>query len=277
MRLPRAALSTLVALCATLGCDRDSESPFNITSATNAFAMSASPRATKPTIVLVHGAFADATSFQELIPLLQERHFPTVAVQNTLTSLEADIATTKRLIDAQQGPVIVLGHSYGGAVITGAAAGNPNVKALVYVAAFAPDANEPVGALLGNYPPTKLASALVPDAAGFLYADTTSFREVFAQDLPLRLTRIVAATQKPLIGSAFGASTPQVAWRTIPSWYMVATEDNALNPDLERFYAKRMNAHTTELRSSHVMYISHPAQVAKVIEEAAEATAGVQP
>jgi pimeloyl-ACP methyl ester carboxylesterase len=264
----------VLAAYAALGCDRDtSDSPFRITGATDAFAMHAAARTTKPIIVLVHGAFADATSFQELIPLLQERHYSVVAVQNPLTGLDADIATTKRVIDAQPGPVIVLGHSYGGAVITGAAAGNPNVRALVYVAAFAPEANEPVGALQGNYPPTLLASALVPDAAGFLYGDTTKFRDVFAQDLPARLTRIVAATQKPIIGSAFGASAPQAAWHTIPSWYMVATEDHALSPDLERFYAKRMNAHTTEVRSSHVMYISHPAAVARVIEEAAEATA----
>jgi len=238
--------------------------------------MSASSRAIKPTIVLVHGAFADATSFQELIPLLQEKHYPVIAVQNTLTGLDADIVTTKRLIDAQKGPVIVLGHSYGGAVITGAAAGNPNVKALVYVAAFAPDANEPVAALQGNFPPSQLASALVPDAAGFLYGDTAKFRAVFAQDLPARLTRIVAVTQKPVNSTVFAASTPQAAWRTIPSWYMVATEDHAINPDLERFYAKRMKARTTEIKSSHVMYISHPADVARVIEEAAKATA-IQP
>ncbi|HEV7993982.1 MAG TPA: alpha/beta hydrolase [Gemmatimonadaceae bacterium] len=273
MSLKRAALLTLVALGAALGCDRDvSDAPFSITRVTDAFARNASPRGTKPIVVLVHGAFADATTFQELISLLQERHYPTVAVQNTLTSLDADIVTTKRLIDAQTGPVIVLGHSYGGAVITGAAAGNPNVKALVYVAAFAPDANEPVGGLQGNYPPTLLASALVPDAAGFLYVDTTKFREVFAQDVAPRLTRIVAATQKPIIASVFGASTPQVAWRSIPAWYMVATEDHAINPALERFYAKRMNAHTTEVKSSHVMYISHPADVMRVIEEAAIAT-----
>jgi pimeloyl-ACP methyl ester carboxylesterase len=240
--------------------------------------MTVSSRAAKPTIVLVHGAFADATSFQELIPLLQQKHYPVVAVQNTLTGLDADIATTKRLIDAQKGPVIVLGHSYGGAVITGAAAGNPNVKALVYVAAFAPDANEPVAALQGNYPPSQLATALVPDAAGFLYGDTAKFREVFAQDLPVRLTRIVAVTQKPVNSTVFGASTPQAAWRTIPSWYMVATEDHAINPELERFYAKRMHAHTTEIKSSHVMYISHPVDVARVIEEAAKATGmAIQP
>ena len=277
MRSRLFALSAAAALFATLGCDRESADYFhNITATKEAAAMSVSSRAAKPTIVLVHGAFADATSFQELIPLLQQQHYPVVAVQNTLTGLDADITTTKRLLDAQKGPVIVLGHSYGGAVITGAAAGNPNVKALVYVAAFAPDANEPVAALQGNYPPSELATALVPDAAGFLYGDTAKFREVFAQDLPARLTRIVAATQKPVAGSVFGASTPQAAWRTIPSWYMVATEDHAINPDLERFYAKRMKARTTEVKSSHVMYISHPADVFRVIEEAARMTA-VQP
>ena len=269
------ALSAVLALSATIACDRDpSDTPFDITG-TGLNAHRAS-HTEKPVIVLVHGAFADATSFQELIPLLQQQHYRVIAVQNTLTSLDADIATTKRLIDAQQGPVVVVGHSYGGAVITGAAAGNPNVKALVYVAAFAPDANEPVAALQGNFPPSELGSALVPDAAGFLYGDTAKFREVFAQDLPERLTRIVAATQKPVNASVFGASTPQAAWHTIPSWYLVATEDHAIDPDLERFYAKRMKARTTEVRSSHVMYISHPAQVARVIEEAA-AAAAMQP
>jgi pimeloyl-ACP methyl ester carboxylesterase len=268
------ALPVLVAAFATLCCDRgSSDSFYNITSATDVFAMSVSSQAPKPTIVLVHGAFADATSFQALIPLLQEKHYSVIAVQNTLTSLDADVATTKRLIDAQKGPVVVVGHSYGGAVITGAAAGNPNVKALVYIAAFAPDANEPVAALQGNYSPPPLATALVPDAAGFLYVDTAKFRDVVAQDLPASLTRIAAATQKPVINSVFGASTPQAAWRTIPSWYMVASEDRAINPDLERFYAKRMRAHTTEVKSSHVMYISHPVDVARVIDEAARATA----
>jgi pimeloyl-ACP methyl ester carboxylesterase len=260
-----------------LGCDRDSSDSFyNITGGKEAFAMSVSARAAKPTIVLVHGALAGALSFQELIPLLQQRNYQVIAVENTLTGLDADIATTKRVIDAQKGPVIVLGHSYGGAVITGAAAGNPNVKALVYVAAFAPEANEPVAALQGNFPPSELGPALVPDAAGFLYCDPAKFREVFALDVPVRATRTAAVAQKPINATAFGASTPLVAWHTVPSWYMVATEDHAINPDLERFYAKRMHAHTIEVRSSHVMYISHPEEVARVIDEAAKATA-VQP
>jgi pimeloyl-ACP methyl ester carboxylesterase len=224
-----------------------------------------------PTIVLVHGAFADATSFQELIQLLQQQHYRVIAVQNTLTSLDADVATTRRLLEAQHGPLVVVGHSYGGAVITGAAAANPNVKALVYIAAFAPDAGEPVAALQGKYSPPALSTALVPDAAGFLYVDTAKFRDVVAADVPVRLTRIAAATQKPVSNSVFAASTPQAAWHTIPSWYLVATEDHAINPDLERFYAKRMKAHTTEVKSSHIMYIAHPEAVAKVIEEAAKA------
>jgi len=273
MHSRRVASTTVAAICAVFACDAGPlDSPFDITRATEGFAMSASSPATKPTIVLVHGAFADATSFQALIALLQEKHYSVIAVQNTLTSLDADIATTKRLIDAQKGPVVVVGHSYGGAVITGAAAGNANVKALVYVAAFAPDANEPVAALQAKYSPPALSNALVPDAAGFLYVDTAKFRAVVAADLPVRLTRIAAVTQKPVSNSVFGASTPQAAWHTIPSWYLVATEDHAINPDLERFYAKRMHAHTTEVKSSHIMYISHPGDVAKAIEEAANTT-----
>jgi pimeloyl-ACP methyl ester carboxylesterase len=264
-----------VAFCATLACDRNtSNGPLGMTGTADAFAMGVPSRAEKPTIVLVHGAFADATSFQELIGMLQQQHYRVIAVQNPLTSFDADIATTKRLLEAQHGPMIVVGHSYGGAVITGAAAGNPNVKALVYVAAFAPDAGEPIAALQKNYPPPELSNALVPDAAGFLYVDTAKFREVVAADLPVKLTRIAAVTQKPLISSVFTASTPQAAWRSIPSWYLVATEDHAINPDLERFYAKRMKAHTTEVKSSHVMYIAHPVEVAKAIEEAAKATTG---
>src|SRR5712672_4239586 len=161
-----------------------SSAPFDISGAASVFAVNVSSRADKPTIVLVHGAWADATGWQELIPLLQQQGYPVVAVENPLTSFDGDIATTKRLIDAQHGPVIAVGHSYGGAVITGAAAGNPNVKALVYVAAFAPDVGEAIGALLQRYPDLGLGKALVPDAAGFLYIDVAQCPEVFANALP---------------------------------------------------------------------------------------------
>lgn len=222
----------------------------------------------KPTVVLVHGAFADASSWSQVIPILQREGYPVIAVQNPLTSLAGDVETTKRVIDAQQGPVIVVGHSYGGAVITQAAAGNPNVKGLVYIAAFAPEVNEPIGAFGAKYP-TSLDAALKPDAAGFLYMDRARFHEVFAADVPEAAARVMAATQKPIIGSVFGASVTQAAWKTVPSWYLVARNDKAISPELERFYAKRMGATTVEVASSHVPFISHPAVVAKLIEQAA--------
>jgi pimeloyl-ACP methyl ester carboxylesterase len=240
-----------------------------------ALAVGAAPRhavgqSAKPTIVLVHGAFADGSAWAKVIPLLERDGYHVIAVQNGLTSLNDDIATTKRVIDAQKGPVVVVGHSYGGAVIGGAAAGNPNVKALVYVAAFAPDANEPVGALGEKYP-SSLGAALRPDAAGFLYIDRVPFREVFAADVGAQEARVMAATQRPVSGSVFAATVPAPAWKTIPSWYLVAQHDKAINPDLERFYAKRMGAKTSEINSSHVPFLSHPGEVARLIVEAATA------
>ena len=226
--------------------------------------------ASKPTIVLVHGAFADATSWQHVIPILERDGYNVIAVQNALASLAGDVETTKRVIDAQTGPVVVVGHSYGGAVITAAAAENANVKALVYVAAFAPEPGEVVTAFGEKYQ-VPLDHALKPDTAGFLYIDRAQFHEVFAKDVPAKVASVMAATQKPIKGSAFGESVPHAAWKTIPSWYLVTQDDRAINPDLERFYAKRIGAKTTEIRSSHVPFISHPAEVARVIEQAAMA------
>ena len=222
----------------------------------------------KPTIVLVHGAFADGSSWSKVIPILQRDGYTVIAVQNPLTSLAADVETTKRVIDGQAGPVVVVGHSYGGAVITQAAAGSANVKALVYVAAFAPEVGEPIGAFGERYP-TQLGTGFKPDKAGFLYIDPARFHELFAADVPVAETRVAAATQKPIIGSVFGSSVDQAAWKTIPSWYIVSQDDKAINPDLERFYAKRMKATTTEVKASHVAFLSHPAVVARVIEQAA--------
>ena len=225
----------------------------------------------KPTIVLVHGAFADGTGWQHIIPILEKDGYTVIAVQNPLSSLAEDVATTKRVIDAQTGPVVVVGHSYGGAVITGAAADEPNVKALVYLAAFGPDSGEPVGVFTDKYP-AALGTALVPDSAGFLYIDRAKFHSVFCADVPDGEARIMAATQKPLASAIFGQSVPTAAWKTIPSWYLVSQEDHAINPDLERFYAKRMGAHTSEIKASHVAFISHPKEIALLIENAAQAT-----
>jgi pimeloyl-ACP methyl ester carboxylesterase len=226
--------------------------------------------AAKPTIVLVHGAFADASGWDAVIRILQAKGYEVSAVQNPLTSYAADIETTKRLIDAQTGPTVVVAHSYGGAVITAAAAGNPNVKALVYLAAFANDVNEPLGPLLEKHP-TKVGQAFRPDAAGSLTIDRAQFHEIFAEDLPRVQTNVMAVTQKPLAGSVFTATTTVAAWRTIPSWFVVAQEDQVINPDLERLFAKRMRATTTEIKSSHVVFMSHPKEVTAVIESAARA------
>src|SRR3989454_1211269 len=174
----------------------------------------------------------------------------------------------ERVVDAQTGPVVLVGHSYGGAVITAAAAGSTNVKSLVYIAAFAPEVGEAIGAFGDKYP-TPLGAALRPDKAGFLYVDPAQFHTVFAADLPEVETRVFAATQKPIIGSVFSATVDQATWKTIPSWYLVAQDDRAINPDLERFYAKRMGAKTNEVKSSHVAFLSHPADVARLIEQAA--------
>ena len=224
----------------------------------------------KPAIVLVHGAFADASSWSRVIPILQKDGYYVTAVQIPLTSLEDDVAVTKRVIDAQKGPVVVVGHSYAGAVITGAAGGD-NVKSLVYVDAFAPDAGEPLASAGEKFAAPPLSTALVPDTAGFLYVDRAKVHDVFAKDVPEADARIIAVTQKPLNRSVFGATLTSAAWKTKPSWFIIGTEDRAINPDLLRFYAKRMNAKATEIKgSSHVPFLSHPKEVVKVIELAAK-------
>jgi len=225
----------------------------------------------KVSVVLVHGAFADASSWRRVIPILEKDGFTVTAVQNPLKSLADDVATTKRVIDSQKENVILVGHSYGGAVITDAAAGNSKVKGLVYVAAFAPDAGEALGGLIERFSPSPLATALVPDSAGFLYIDRSKFQEVFANDLTKDEAALLASTQKPIAGAIFGESLKAAAWKTIPSWYVVSTQDNAINPDLERFMAKRIGAEAKEIKASHVSFISNPAEVAKVVEAAAAA------
>jgi pimeloyl-ACP methyl ester carboxylesterase len=226
----------------------------------------------KPRIVLVHGAFADGTGWQHVIPPLEEHGYVVTAVQNPMISLADDIATTKRMLDAEasKGPVIVVGHSYGGAVITGAAAGIPNVKALVYVAAFAPEPGEPVAAFLEQYP-SLLGSGTVADSAGFLFVDRAKFREIFAADVDPKEERVMAATQKPIFGGIFGQAPEAAAWKNIPCFYLLTTQDHAINPDLERLYAKRIGATTVEIASSHAVFVAHPHAVVKLIEQAAEA------
>ena len=222
----------------------------------------------RTSVVLVHGAFADGSSWQKVILLLAKDGFKVTAVQLPLKSLTDDVATTKRMIEDQKDNVILVGHSYGGAVITEAGAGNPKVKALVYVAAFAPDEGETLNGLIERFSPSPLGRAMVPDSAGYLYVDRARFQDVFANDLARDEAALLAATQKPLAAPIFGEAVKAAAWKTIPSWYVVSTQDNAINPDLERFMAKRMGAQMRELRASHVSFISNPAEIAKVVEMA---------
>src|SRR3989475_3332803 len=197
-----------------------------------------------PVVVLVHGAFADGSSWRHVIPLLEQDGYGVIAVQNPLTSFGDDVATTKRVIDAQKGSVVAVGHSYGGAVITGAAADNPHVKALVYVAAFAPDAREKIGELLDKYGPSAFSAALAPpDAAGFLYIDRAKFYDVVAKDVSLAETRVMAATQKPIAGAAFGGAVDTPALKTHPSWDLVAQEEHGIKPDTQRLLSKRVDGH----------------------------------
>ncbi len=223
----------------------------------------------KPSIVLIHGAFADGSAWTKVIPLLEKQGYTVTAVQDPMTSLADDVATTRRVLEAQKGPVVLVGHSYGGAVITEAANGFPAVKALVYIAAFAPEAGEAVGPMQARFAPPALATALAPDSAGFLAIDRAKFHEVFARDVSAAEARVMAATQKPIFGGCFATPLSAAAWHTVPSWYLVATEDLAINPELERFMAKRIGATTTEVKASHVPFLSQPEAVAKIILQAA--------
>jgi pimeloyl-ACP methyl ester carboxylesterase len=240
----------------------------------------AAGRGAGPTVVLVHGAFADASSWSPVVERLQNAGYKVVAPANPLRGLISDSTYIASVLKSIDGPIVLAGHSYGGAVISGAAAGNPNVKALVYVSAFMPDTGETLGGLTSKFAPTDLASAQRPvpyrDGSGSgtdVYIRDAVFRKVFAADLPTSMTRLMAAEQRPVALRAFTDEAPWAAWRTIPSWALVASGDHAINPDLERFEAKRAGSHTVEIDSSHVAMISHPDTVVRLIREAADSTA----
>jgi pimeloyl-ACP methyl ester carboxylesterase len=218
-------------------------------------------------VVLVHGAWADGSSWSKVIPLLEARGLHVVAVQNSLTSLAADVATTKRAIARLDGPVLLVGHSYGGAVIT-QAGDDPKVAGLVYVAAFAPDLGESVLDLL-TANPTPIASELVLDQFGFITLTAKGIREDFAQDLSDTEQAVIIATQGPTSVASGGTKITTVAWKFKPTWYAVAKRDRTISPDLERLFAQRMNATTIELSSSHVPMLSRPSEVAAFIGRAA--------
>ena len=220
-------------------------------------------------VVLVHGAWADGSSWAKVIPLLQAAGLTVVAVQNPLTSFDDDVAAAKRAIAIQDGPVLLVGHSYGGAVIS-EAGNDPKVAGLVYVAAFAPDAGQACGDLGKDLPPSPGLAELRPDASGFLKMTPKGIEEDFAQDLPAAEKKLLAATQGPTNGAALGGKVTTAAWKSKPDWYIVATNDRMIQPDLERRLAKTMSAKTISLASSHVPMLSHPTEVAKFIIDAAK-------
>ncbi len=219
-------------------------------------------------IVLVHGAWADGSSWSKLIPLLEAKGFHVVAVQNPLTSLADDVAATKRAIALQDGPVILVGHSYGGVVITDAG-NDPKVVGLVYVAAFAPGDGESITSISKPYPPTPLVGEARPDAQGFLSLTPKGVADDFAQDLTEAEKKLVTATQGPWAASCFGATITTAAWKTKPSWFVIASNDRAIPPALEKAEAETMKATSITLPSSHVPMLSHPKEVAELIEQAA--------
>lgn len=219
-------------------------------------------------ILLVHGAFVDGSSWSRVIPLLQAKGYNVVAVQMPLTSFADDVAATQRAIARLNGPTILVGHSWGGVVITEAGM-DPKVVGLVYVAAFAPDAGEQVGELGKKYPPPPALASPIVDEKGFLTLSVDAFKK-FGSDLPESDAALACATQGPINAASFGAQVTGVAWKTKPSWYAVSTLDQAIAPDEERFFAKRMKATTTELKASHVSLVSQPKAVAAIIMDAAE-------
>ncbi len=225
-------------------------------------------------VVLVHGAWADGSSWSNVIPLLQEKGYNVTAVQIPLTSLADDAAVTRRVLAMQNGSTILVGHSYGGAVITEAGANASNVVGLVYISAFAPDSGEVLGELNGRMPAGSGQANLRPDAYGFLWIDPKAFPESFAQDVDPVQARVMAAVQKPLSASIFGEKATQAAWKSKPSWYLVSENDRIINPDLERFMAERIGAReVVSIPSDHASLVSHPDEVAQLIMDAANATA----
>jgi pimeloyl-ACP methyl ester carboxylesterase len=231
------------------------------------FAQANSPQGVK-NIVLVHGAWADGSCWSKVIALLEAKGFHVVAVQNPLTSLADDVAATKRIIALQDGPVILVGHSYAGVVIT--EAGNDRkVVGLVYVAAFAPGEGESINSVSKPYPPAPLGSELRLDAQGFLTATPKGIAEDMAQDLPGREQEILTATQGQTAASVFGATVTRAAWRSKPSWAVIAGNDRAIPPELEKDEAAAIKATSINLPANHLAMLSHPREVAELIEQAA--------
>lgn len=221
-------------------------------------------------VVLVHGAFADGSGWADVYKQLRKDGFSVSVVQNPLTSLAYDVTATKVVLDAQDKPVILVGHSYGGVVIT-EAGNHPNVARLVYVAAFAPDTGESVAKLIANPPPGAPAPPILPPQGGLLFLDKAKFHAAFAADVDADDAAFMADSQVPWGLNALAGEITQPAWRSKPTFYLVATEDHMIPPDAQRGMSKRAGAQVVEKRGSHAIYVSQPKVVADLIAEAARA------
>jgi pimeloyl-ACP methyl ester carboxylesterase len=225
----------------------------------------AMPRARN--VVLVHGLFADGSCWSEVIPLLQAADLNVTSVQNPLTTLEESVASAQRVLARQDGPTVLVGHSFSGMIVCEAGV-DPKVSALVYVAARAPDAGEDYTALAKTFPAPPASAGIVFDGDEGRLTEEAFIRD-FANDLPVERARVLFAVQEPFHRTLLMGKTTQAAWKTKPSFYVVSTDDRTINPDLERFMAKRMNARTVEVKASHLSMISQPRVIANLILEAA--------
>src|SRR5712692_8807154 len=222
-------------------------------------------------IVLVHGAWADGSSWSSVIERLQAQGYTVTAPQFPMTALAADVARLRQVLVRQNGPTIVAGHSYGGQIMTALGTDAPNVVGLVYIAAFGLDEGESLGALLSQGPVTPALAHLSIDKQGFGWLPENDFVNHFAADVDPVKAKVMYAVQQALAASAFQDVMGIPAWKSLPSWYLVAADDQAIPPDAERQFAKRMGATTVEVPSSHVAMVSHPDEVAQLIETAAQA------
>ncbi len=227
----------------------------------------------RPNIVLVHGAWADGSSWSGVIERLQAAGHHVVAPQFPMTALADDVARLRQVLNFQDGPTVVAGHSYGGQIMTALGTDALNVAGLVYIAAFGLDQGESLGALLSEGPPTPALAHMFTDQLGFGWLSQDDFVHHFAADVDPVRANVMFAVQQGLAGSAFTDVMGVPAWKSLPSWYLVATEDEAIPPDAERLFASRMGATTVEVASSHVAMVSHPDEVTGLITAAAEACA----
>jgi pimeloyl-ACP methyl ester carboxylesterase len=220
-------------------------------------------------VVLVHGGFVDGSGWEDVYKILKKAGYNVSIVQNPTLSLEDDVAVTKRVIATQDGPVVLVGHSYGGVVIT-EAGNDPKVAALVYIAAFAPDKDESVAALIKDPPPGAPVPPILPPQNGFLFLDRIKFAASFAADVPADKAAFMADSQVPWGVAALSGAITQPAWKTKPSWYLVATDDKMIPPPAQQFMSKRAGSTVVEAKGSHSVYVSKPEAVAALIDKAAK-------